>query len=196
MNNLRVLVIERDPEKLQRITGVLTEASYEVLPAASFNDGIEALQVQRFDAVLIGSPGDTPAQAEFVSKLRSMERSHGWASRVPVLLCSASVPNGLWTTTQEEWVDAYLGEEFVAATFTDAVVRLAQAVAPAAKLNAQINQSDLPIFEPDKFQAQVAYDRDLLVEIIDLFLSERRVQVAEMQAALASADFTRLSRVA
>jgi HPt (histidine-containing phosphotransfer) domain-containing protein len=101
----------------------------------------------------------------------------------------------LWTPTQEDWVDAYLGEQFGAATFTDAVVRLAQAVSPA-KPRENPGIPDLPIFEPDKFQAQVAYDRELLIEIIDLFMTERRSQVAEMQAALASADFTRLSRVA
>ena len=196
MNNLRVLLIERDPEKLKRIQTVLSDASYEVLPATSFGEAMEALQVQRFDAVLIGSPGDSQAQAEFTSALRNLERSHGWPSKTPVLLCSGAVPSGLWTPTQEEWIDAYLGEEFVAATFTDAVVRLAKAVSPVTKPKEQSGNADLPVFEPDKFQAQVAYDRELLVEIIDLFLTERRTQVAEMQAALAASDFSRLNRVA
>ncbi len=196
MNHLRVLVIERQPEKLQRVTAVLGEAQYEVLGAISFKEATEALLVQRFDAVLIGSPGESQAQADFTAGLRKIERSHGSLAKTPVLLCSGAVPNGLWTPTQEEWVDAYLPEEFVAATFTDAVVRLAQAVAPPTRVTDQGSASDLPIFEPDKFQAQVAYDRELLVEIIDLFLTERRVQVNEMRAALAASDFTRLSRVA
>lgn len=196
MNNLRVLLIEREPAKLQRINKVLSDANYEVLAANSFGEAMEALQVQKFDAILIGSPGDTQAQAEFTSKLRSMERSHGWMSKTPVLLCSGAVPSGLWTPTQEEWVDAYLGDEFVAATFTDAVRRLAEAVLPRTKPKERASTSDLPVFEPDKFQAQVAYDRELLVEIVDLFLVERRTQVAEMQAALKTTDFTRLSRVA
>jgi HPt (histidine-containing phosphotransfer) domain-containing protein/CheY-like chemotaxis protein len=196
MNHLRVLVIERDPEKLERISTVLTEAQYEVLPAPSFGEATEALQVQRFDAVLVGSPGKPHEQADFTAGLRRIERSNGLLSKTPVLLCSGAVPHGLWTPTQEDWVDAYLPEEFVAATFTDAVVRLAQALTPALKPKEQASSSDLPIFEPDKFQAQVAYDRELLVEIIDLFLVERRSQVAEMQAALSAADFVRLSRVA
>jgi HPt (histidine-containing phosphotransfer) domain-containing protein len=196
MNPLRVLLIERAPEKLERISAVLREAHCDVLSAASFNDANEALLVQRFDAVLVGSPGDTQAQADFTAGLRQIERSRGWLSKTPVLMCSGAVPGGLWTPTQEAWVDAYLGEHFVAATFTDAVLRLAQAVSPATKPSEHSGMSDLPVFEPEKFQAQVAYDRELLVEIIDLFMTERRSQVAEMQTALASADFTRLSRVA
>jgi HPt (histidine-containing phosphotransfer) domain-containing protein len=196
MNHLRVLVIERDPQKLERISTSLSDAQYEVLAAASFSEATEALMVQRFDAVLVGSAGDTQAQADFTGGLRNMERSLGLLSKTPVLLCSAAVPKGLWTPTNEAWVDAYLPEEFVAATFTDAVVRLAQAVAPAAKAKQQVSGTELPVFEPDKFQAQVAYDRDLMVEIIDLFLAERHTQMAEMQTALNSADFNRVSRVA
>lgn len=196
MNYLRILVIEPDAERRQRIIAILGEPQFELLAAASFNEASEALLIQRFDAVLIGSLGDTQAQADFTAGLRRIERAQGLSSKTPVLLCSAAVPDGLWTPTQEEWIDAYLGEEFVAATFTDAVVRLAQAVSPPKKPKEQAISSDLPVFEPDKFQAQVAYDRELLVEIIDLFLSERRTQVTEMRAALAAADFTRLSRVA
>lgn len=196
MNHLRVLVIERDPEKLERISTLLSEARYEVLGAPSFADATDALLVQRFDAVLVGSPGNSHEQANFTAGLRKIEKSHGLLSKTPVLLCSGAVPDGLWTPTQEAWVDAYLPEEFIASTFTDAVARLAQAVSPATKPREQVSSSDLPIFEPDKFQAQVAYDRELLVEIIDLFLTERRSQMAEMQAAISSADFTRLSRVA
>src|SRR5581483_3000838 len=196
MNHLRVLVIEDAPEKLERISAVLREAHYDVLPAASFNEASEALLVQRFDAILVGSAGNTQAQVDFTAGLRQIERSRGLLSKTPVLVCSGAVPSGLWTPTQEDWVDAYLGEHFAAATFTDAVVRLAQPLTPAPKPRSETSAADLPIFEPDKFQAQVAYDRDLLVEIIDLFMTERRSQVAEMQAALASADFTRLARVA
>jgi HPt (histidine-containing phosphotransfer) domain-containing protein len=193
---LRVLLIEHAPEKLERISAVLREAHYDVLAAASFSEAGEALLVQRFDAVLVGSAVDTQAQADFTAGLRQIEKSRGLLSKTPVLVCSGAVPSGLWTPTQEGWVDAYLGEHFAAATFTDAVVRLAQAISPATKPGTQASAADLPIFEPEKFQAQVAYDRDLLIEIIDLFMVERRSQVAEMQAALASADFTRLSRVA
>lgn len=195
-NPLRVLVIECDGQKLRRINTVLTEAQYDVLSAESFSDAAEALQIQRFDAVLVGSAGNSKEQAEFTAVLRQIEKSSGVVCKTPVLLCSGSVPNHAWRATQEDGVDAYLPEEFVAATFTDAVVRLAQAVSPSSKAPKEANSADLPVFDPDKFQAQVAYDNDLLVEIIDLFLAERRVQVEDMRAALAASDFTRLGRVA
>jgi HPt (histidine-containing phosphotransfer) domain-containing protein len=196
MNSLRVLVIERDPDKLRRINSVLTDAQYEVLPAQSFGEATEALQVQRFDAVLIGSPGSPQQQVEFTLRLRKIERSLGILSKTPVLLCSGSLPGDPGHATQQDGIDAYLPEEFVAATFTDAVVRLAEAVRPAAKPVNQVACDDLPVFQPDEFRAQVAFDKDLLVEIIDLFLAERPTQIAEMHATLSCSDFNRLSRVA
>lgn len=196
MNPLRVLVIERDADKMRRISSVLSDAQYEVLPAESFGEAMEALHVQRFDAVLIGSPGNSQQQLDFTNGLRSIERSLGVRSKTPVLLCTSSVPSDLWRATEHDGVDAYLPEEFVAATFTDAVVRLAHAVLPATKQMNQVASNDLPLFEAEKFQAQVAYDKELLVEIIDLFLAERRTQTTEMHTALALSDFTRLSRVA
>lgn len=195
-NPLRVLVIERHLDKLRRINTILEGAHYEVLSAGSFAEANEALQVQRFDAVLVGSPANSKEQAEFTAGLRNIERDRGVLTKTPVLLCSNSMPSDVWQPTNEDGVDAYLPEEFVAATFTDAVLRLAKAVSPAIKMTGQTSGSDLPIFEPEKFQQQVAYDKDLLVEIIDLFLGERPTQVNEMRASLAASDFTRLSRVA
>ncbi len=196
MNHLRVLVIEPDAKRQERIAAVLGDAHYDVLPAASFSEGMNALLVQRFDAVLVGSPGDTQAHAGFTAALRRIERSKGLPSKTPVLLCSASIPTEMWAPAQTAGVDAYLGEHFAAATFTDAVLKLAEAVAPVETLKQRVDDSDLPIFEPDEFQAQVAYDTDLLVEIIDLFLAEHPTQVADMEAALTGGDFNRLGRVA
>jgi two-component system, sensor histidine kinase and response regulator len=196
MNQLRVLVIERNADRLHRMNIVLKSAQYEVLGAESFDEAMDALRVQRFDAILIGSPGNSPQQAEFTAGLRGLERSLGLAQKTPILLCSNHVPSELWRATHQDGIDAYLPEEFMAATFTDAVLRLAKAVAPNPQHAGHTASDDYPVFEPDKFQAQVAFDKDLMVEIIDLFLTERRTQVAEMNACLAASDFVRLSRVA
>ena len=195
-NSLRVLVIERNPDKLLRINAVLEGARYEVLSAGSFSEATEALQVQRFDAVLIGTSASSKEQADFTAGLRKIERDLGVLTKTPVLLCSNSLTSDICRPTCEEGIDAYLPEEFVAATFTDAVVRLAEAVSPNNKVNVQNCSDDLPVFDADKFQEQVAYDKDLLVEIIDLFLDERVTQLNEMRTALAVSDFTRLGRVA
>jgi HPt (histidine-containing phosphotransfer) domain-containing protein len=53
-----------------------------------------------------------------------------------------------------------------------------------------------PQFDLEKFKEQVGYDRDLLIEIIDLFLSESVKQLAEIHAALGKSDYQTLSRLA
>lgn len=55
---------------------------------------------------------------------------------------------------------------------------------------------NLPVFEPEKFMEQVAYDRELSIEIIDIFLGEQGAQLAEMQRALSSGDYRQLYETA
>jgi HPt (histidine-containing phosphotransfer) domain-containing protein len=54
----------------------------------------------------------------------------------------------------------------------------------------------LPILEPEKFEEQVGNDNELMVEIIDLFLEERKGQVLEMQKCVAGSDWDCLSKIA
>jgi HPt (histidine-containing phosphotransfer) domain-containing protein len=48
----------------------------------------------------------------------------------------------------------------------------------------------------EKFKEQVGYDRDLLIEIIDLFFSESAAQLTQMHEALERRDYDTLSRIA
>jgi HPt (histidine-containing phosphotransfer) domain-containing protein len=77
------------------------------------------------------------------------------------------------------------------AALTEAVTRLAQAVGRVAS-----DTVGMPILEPEKFEEQVCYDHDLMIEIIDLFLEERQHQVIEMRDSLATGDYALLSRMA
>jgi HPt (histidine-containing phosphotransfer) domain-containing protein len=52
------------------------------------------------------------------------------------------------------------------------------------------------IFDPEELKAQVAYDYDLLIEVIDLFLSEQITQMTDMQGALANEEYDRLYLIA
>jgi len=55
---------------------------------------------------------------------------------------------------------------------------------------------NLPVFEREKFMEQVAYDRELSIEIIDIFLSEQGGQLADMQRALSAGDYRQLYETA
>jgi len=54
----------------------------------------------------------------------------------------------------------------------------------------------LPVLVVDEFKEQVGFDRELMVEIIELFLEERQQQVEEMRDSLETEDLALLSRLA
>ncbi len=197
MGALRILLVEKNPSEAERITSVLTDANHDVLSATGFEDASEALLVQKFDAVLLGSLAGADGVAAFTATLRALENSHRNSGRTPILSFSpqfteqsgSSLPGGVA-------IDGYLPRDFEAQTFSDAMTSLARAVARPTQATQTDTSSELPVFDPEEFQAQVAHDRELLVEIIDLFLEDRQDQLNEMRTALAAGDYNRLSRAA
>lgn len=171
---LRLLLVEGDPQEAERISSALVNANHTVLPATNFQEASEALDIQRFDAVVLGRALHAQEMGEFTSKLRALERSQRASAQTPVV----SLP-----------------EPFEPATLTSAVSNLLRAVGGNTEV-ASAACPDLPVLEPDGFLDQVAYDRDLLVEIIDLFFSERERQIPDMENAVAAGEFDRLQRVA
>lgn len=184
MNTLRVLVVDSNPAQSERITSMLREAHHTVLRTNGLEEALEALFAQKFDAVLLGSPLRVEELVEFTAVLRRLEESEHRTVRTPVL--------SLW---QETRVDGYLPERFEAATLSDAVGRLSAAIAQASEAT-KAAKGGLPVFEPEEFQAQVCHDAELLIEIIDLFLTESADQVAEMREALTAGEYERLYRTA
>ncbi len=196
MNTLRVLLIEDDPTEAGRISAVLERAHHDVLPTIGFDEASEALLAQKFDAVVVGSPVPVDGMAEFAAKLRELEESQRGGTRTPVLSFSPDVPGGSnWSAAQSACVDGFLPEPFEPEAFADVVNKLSNALRKSSAPDGKAS-SELPIFEPEEFKAQVAHDNDLLIELIDLFLTERIHQVAEMRQALAAGDYHRLHRVA
>ena len=194
MNTLRVLVVNSDFQEAERLAERLTDAQHTALPANGLEEATEALLVQKFDAILLGSALPTDGIADFTAKLRRLERNQRAAMPAPVLSLSSDVPNGAGWCAGESGVDAYLADSFQPAVLFETVSGLAAALASAEpSVNAS---SELPFFEVGQFRAQVGHDDDLMAELIDLFLMEAPGQLVEMREALAANDFDRLARVA
>ncbi len=175
MSALRVLLIDAEAREAERISAILGEANHTVLPATGWEEASEALFVEKFDAVLLGSPLPADGLAQFTAKLRELENRQRESTRIPILSLS------------KDLVDA--------SRLTEAVTSLARAIRSSG--DPLVGDGlDLPAFEPEKFQAQVGYDPDLLVEVIDLFLAESVDQMREMHEALAAGEYDRLSRAA
>lgn len=195
MSALRVLLIGCETAESERICSVLEQAQHAVLPVPNLDEAAEALLIQKFDAVLITPAVPKSGVSDFTANLRQVEKSGRNQTRTPVLSIgeSASPAN----SDSNGSVDAYLPASFDAAAFGKTVENLANALAQADQpLGGVANAPDLPVFDLSGFEAQVAYDRELMVELIDLFLEERTQDVTAMTEAVASGNLEQLMRAA
>ncbi len=197
INTLRVLLIESDPREAERISSLLESAHHAVLPLNGFDEASEALEIQKFDAVLLPSGAPDTELRLFTAKLRQLEQRQHAAVKAPILSVSAEVSDDSgWLETHEAGIDGYLPERFEPALFAKAVESLAGSVAHENSTSQSVKPQTLPRFDPDGFQEQMGGDHDLAVEIIDLFLGECVGQVTEMRQALADGDLLLLFRLA
>lgn len=200
MNKFRILLVDADADRLERVATSLEEAEHTVLPVTSLEEAEEALFVRKIDIVIFGSPFDQVEAEIFVERLRGIENTQKNAPRTPVLAVSESIPSAPgWVIKGDKVIDGYLYADFDSDILSAAIAGLSggrPAAGNSDKLPETEGKEYLPLFESEKFRQQVAYDSELTVEIIQLFLEERSLEVPEMREALERGEFDRLSDVA
>jgi HPt (histidine-containing phosphotransfer) domain-containing protein len=187
MNSLRVLLVDGGSEKSGEISTALANANHTVLPAAGLEEAGEALFVEQFDAVLLASNFPLRNLADFTAKLRRVEQTQSTDTRIPVLALQSVHAGG---------TDGSVQEPIDPMALTQAVKSLAQALAQPMQRDVASAAEKLPVLEPEKFEEQVGYDNELMVEIIDLFLAESKKDVSDMNASVASCNWETLSKLA
>jgi HPt (histidine-containing phosphotransfer) domain-containing protein len=198
MNKLRVLVIHNDSAELDRISNLLEEGSYAVLSLGNMTEASEALELQRFDAVLL--PENTPEQelATFASNLRQMEKDRRAGTRTSILSCSSGVAEATIGMKGHEssYIDAFLPEHFEPSQFAKTVQQLSLRLSQNGGAASQDDTDELTIFDPEGFRELLGHSRELLDEIIGLFLDESRTQAGDMQDCLRTGKFDSLAKIA
>ena len=187
--------MDADPKRMERVTSVLAAAGHSVVSVSSPEEAEEALEIVKVDVVVFGSPHPEPVS--FVHRLRELEKAQKHAFRAPVLALSHEVPvSPGWSSPGPGVIDGYLAEGFGPEALLRVCDFIARSTAAQSKTTESAGQASLPVFEPEKFRQQVAYDPALAAEIIDLFLEERSIELPEMQTALEQGDFRQLSQIA
>ncbi len=189
MSTLRVLLIETDEEEAVRISTALAQADHFVLATPGFEEASEALSIQKWDAVLLPTSEWSESLAQFAAQLREKEGSTKYGSRTPLVSVGHSD-----SSFDGKGFDLVLSQPFEAERFAETVRSCSAASHPSP--SGVDDAAHLPVFDPEAFAEQVGFDRDLTVEIIDLFLQERTEQLAQMVEALVADDLAQLSRAA
>jgi HPt (histidine-containing phosphotransfer) domain-containing protein len=127
--------------------------------------------------------------------VEALERAQRAPGRTPVLSVSAEIPNGAaWCASTSE-VDGYLAQSFHPTVLCEAVRSLAAVCAGSGREDGD-GKSELQVLDTEGLLQQLAFDQQLVMEIIDLFLIEGPQQVIEMREALAADEFDGLWRAA
>ncbi|HEX7362357.1 MAG TPA: Hpt domain-containing protein [Bryobacteraceae bacterium] len=185
-DTLRILLVDSDPRESEQISSRLSGARHRVVAASGLQEACEFLEIQRFDAVLLASSLDGAA-TEFTAKLRALDAGQRSAARTPILSLAAA------ETCDPPHADGYLPASFDPAALAEAVAGLAHAV---SALGQPQPGSDLPIFDFERLNAQAGNDRELVGEIVALFLADQQNQFVQMREALEAGDYSGLSAVA
>ena len=82
---MRFLLIESDPCNAERISSALTQANHTVIPTSGFGEASEALEVQKFDAILLPHSRVSDELDEFTGNARRLERSQRNPTRTCIL---------------------------------------------------------------------------------------------------------------
>jgi HPt (histidine-containing phosphotransfer) domain-containing protein len=191
MNSLRVLLVDADGRESARVTTLLLNANHSVLGTSGLDEAAEALQLQKFDAVLLGASVPPAAVPEFAASLRDLEQRQRLDSRIPVLSISPGVADG-WSPAVESPPDGYLSRRFGPETLSSAIHSLANGV----QRNSTNFGTEPQVFLSDEFREQCAGEPQLMAEIIDLFLIEQQDQMAAMVHYLEEGQYEQLSYVA
>ena len=192
MNSLRLLLVDGGTAKSDAISTTLASANHTVLPTTGLDEAGEALFVEQFDAVLLASSFPASSLADFTAKLRRVEQSQRAATRIPVLALESLSTHG----TGDSSCDGYIHEPIDPVALTGAVRSLAAALGKPMEMKVSSGIDNLPVLEPEKFDEQVGGDDELMVEIIDLFLEERKGQVSGMEDCVVNKDWDSLSKIA
>jgi HPt (histidine-containing phosphotransfer) domain-containing protein/CheY-like chemotaxis protein len=192
---LRILIV--GPEETRKVLATLELAGHAVIPASDLVEATEALMVQRFEAVLLTAEMPELEVEEFAAAVHELDRRAGAHSRTPILFVAAEGSDGQdEQTVLRSGIDGIVAESTDADALTLAIARLASAVSVDKGPSSSALAPELPVLNAEELREQVAYDDELLIELIDLYIGERAKQSIEMGEALASAEYERLSRVA
>ncbi len=194
MATLRVLLVHNDQAESERIAERLEQASHAVLPTGTFNEATRALDLQKFDVVVVAAQVLSEELLSFREALEKVEEGGKPAARIPVVCYRPDPAQSPSATELDRYrMDGCLDANFEAIAFTSLVGRLAEKLTnDRGKKGGQ----GLAVFQAAEFEEQLGFDPELVVEIIDLFLSDCDQQVAKMSACLESGDLLTLSRVA
>jgi HPt (histidine-containing phosphotransfer) domain-containing protein len=178
MPSLKLLLVEDDPVRSDRLSKALTSGGIDAFAVARLQDAVEALGINQFDVILVGSseqscePGKLlcPAVRRFTTP--------------PLVLIYGN-----------ETRDACDGIIALSTELDDLAGEISK-IRLSACLNPDRIASQLTAFDLAAFRDQMGDDPQLMNEIVSLFFLESEEQLRDLRSKVSAHEHQRVSRIA
>jgi two-component system sensor histidine kinase/response regulator len=186
--SLHVLLAEDNRVNTRLVTAILERRGHRVTPVTTGRAALAAIGTTAFDVVLMDVQMPEMDGLEATAAIRAAEAGTG--RRLPIVALTAHAMKGDREACLAAGADAYLSKPVRTA-------ELLEAIEPYCGVPAHpIPVPGVPSFDTAEALSRVEGDRELLAELIDLFLSEVPRVLSEMQHALALRDAQAIERAA
>ncbi|MEW5768861.1 MAG: ATP-binding protein [Pseudomonadota bacterium] len=201
-HGLDILLVEDNLVNRRLAIALLEKLGHGVAVA---EDGEQALAAWRsavrdgepFDLILMDMMMPVMDGLEAARRIREQERSDG--GHVPIIAMTANAMQGDQERCLAAGMDGYVSKPVKPQTLYQEIARVTggAAAGPAASRQAPQetrNDEALPVFDRADALARIADDEELLATLVAMFREDAPTYLAEIDAALAAHDLTRLTR--
>ncbi len=196
MVRAKILLVSEDASRAASIRALLEKHGHDVFHTTSPGDAREALEIQRFQFVLWDSAQGKASDARSLNAFRALLQSRDRPSLV-VIREDVSVTELLHLANGEPDADAVIEGRFSATRLAEIINELvSERSLPRSPAAQAISDAGLPVFEREQFERQMNYDRRLMSEIIQLFVTETNHQIAALESALDAGLHAQVKRLA
>jgi HPt (histidine-containing phosphotransfer) domain-containing protein len=193
----RILLVAEEAARAARVQPLLEENGSAVFHVPSISDALEALDMQRFDFVLIDSAPGSVLNRPALNRFQPIFQNHNRPQLVLIREDLTATNPFRLASRAEQGVDAVIEGWFSSSRLVELVSQLInRRELPPSPAAAPETGSQLPVFDRGQFELQMNYDQHLMAEIIQLFFTETNQQVAELQRSLAAGLGTQAKRLA
>ncbi|MDP6775428.1 MAG: response regulator [Candidatus Latescibacteria bacterium] len=192
--SLRILLAEDNPVNQKIVVALLERAGHSVSIAGNGKEAVEKQESEAFDLVLMDVHMPEMDGLEATAEIRGRERKTG--AHVPVLALTAAAMAGDQERCLAAGMDGCLHKPIRVDELSEAIGRMRTQPSEVGADRPAVAHDDEAPFDLKEALARAAGDRDLLVELADLFLDNCPEFLSEVRSAVGSRDAQALERSA
>jgi two-component system sensor histidine kinase/response regulator len=196
---LHILLAEDNAVNQRLAVSMLEKRGHKVVVAGNGREALSALERESFDVILMDVQMPEMDGFEAARAIREREASSdgghasGFSRHIPIIAMTAHAMKGDRERCLEAGMDSYVSKPIRAQELFRVIESLLLRTGDQPAATATNTEAAEPPFDRGAILARVEGDRDLLQEIVALFLEETPRLLSEIRAAIARRDAAELA---